>query len=284
MFAGVIGYPLKASLSPVFQQAAFDSLGIGALYEAWPTPPDGLETRITGLRAPAVLGANVTIPHKQAVMPMMDELDPLVQRVGAVNTIVNRDGRLNAHNTDVAGFLRGLRESAGFDPQGARVIVAGAGGSARAVVVALIDAGAESVSVINRTYTRATELVESLRDAAENTELSALPDFHPSWQGASSGCNLLINCTSAGSAGSGAETECAVPAEVIRPGMLVYDLIYRPSETLLMREAVARGATVLGGLPMLIYQGAASFELWTGKPAPVDVMFAAAEAAVAGDA
>lgn len=283
MFAGVIGYPLKASLSPAFQQAAFDALGIGALYEAWPTPPEGLETRITGLRAPTVLGANVTIPHKQAVIPFMDELDPLVERVGAVNTIVNRDSRLLAFNTDVSGFVRGLRETAGFDPGGARAIVAGAGGSARAVVIGLIDAGAASVTVINRTYSRATELVESLQSGDGSTELAALPDFYPSWQGAASGCNLLINCTSAGSAGSGAETECAVPVDVIRSGMLVYDLIYRPSETILMREAKARGASVLGGLPMLVYQGAASFELWTGKAAPVDVMFAAANAALAGD-
>jgi shikimate dehydrogenase len=283
MFAGVIGYPLKASLSPVFQQAAFDHLGIDVIYEAWPTPPDGLQTRISGLRAPSVVGANVTIPHKQAVIPMMDELDPLVGRIGAVNTIVNRDGKLHAHNTDGAGFLKGLTERAGFDAAGARAIIAGAGGSARAVAVALTDGGAASVTVINRTYVRAVELVESLRALAVSTDFTALPDIFPSWQGASLGCNLLINCTSAGSAGSGAESECAVPVDVIHPGMLVYDLIYRPAETVLIREARARGAAVLGGLPMLVYQGAASFELWTGRTAPVDVMFAAAEAALVGD-
>jgi shikimate dehydrogenase len=138
------------------------------------------------------------------------------------------------------------------------------------------------VTVINRTYTRASALVAALEEFSGDTEVTALPDFFPSWQAASSGCNLLINCTSAGSAGSGDETECAVPVDVIHPGMLVYDLIYRPSETVLMREARARGGSVLGGLPMLVFQGAESFELWTGRPAPVDVMFAAAETALAG--
>lgn len=285
MYLGVIGYPLKASLSPVFQQAALDSLGIEAVYQSWPTPEDALETRISGLRAQAVLGANVTIPHKEAVIPMMDELDSLVRRVGAVNTIVNRNGRLHAYNTDVAGFLRALTERAGFDAAGRRCLIVGAGGAARAVVAGLIDAGADSVTVINRTYARAARLVEDLGPEATSTELGALADTPASWSAASPACDLLINCTSAGSAGSSAESKSPVPTDIIRSGMLVYDLIYRPSETVLMKEAKARGARVLGGLPMLIYQGAASFEMWTGKPAPVDVMFEAAEKALEeGDA
>lgn len=282
-FIGVIGHPLKKSLSPVFQQAALDHLKLGHIYEAWPTPPEGLETRVTGLRAPTVLGANVTIPHKEAIVPLLDGSDELVGKVGAVNTIVNSDGRLWGHNTDVEGSLRALRDDGSFDPAGKRVVISGAGGAARALVVALIEAGAAAVVVINRTYSRATKLVEDLLPLANETELKALPDMFTSWSASAVGCDLLVNCTSVGSAGTGDEGESPVPEEAIHSGALVYDIIYRPLETTLMRTAKARGARVLGGLPMLIYQGAASFKLWTGRDAPVDVMFDAARSALASE-
>ncbi len=286
-YLGVIGGPGKKSLSPAFQQAALDHLQLDIVYEAWPTPPEGLEVRVGGLRAQAVLGANVTIPHKEAILPMMDELDDVVRRVGAVNTVVNREGRLCAYNTDVAGFLRALREAGQFDPAGRRAIIAGAGGAARAVVTALIEAGAASVTVINRTFARATKLVQEMRPPAGATELHALPDAYISWASAAMGADLLVNCTSVGSGSRAArkqaseEANSPVPADVIRSGVLVYDLIYRPAETPLMRAAHNRGARVLGGLPMLIYQGAESFGLWTGRAAPVEVMFEAARKALA---
>lgn len=275
-YLGVIGHPLKKSLSPVFQQAALDALGLPHKYESWPTPPDGLETRVTGLRAPAVLGANVTIPHKEAVVPLLDGCDQVARKVRAVNTIVNSKGNLYGHNTDVEGALRALRDDAAFDPAGKRVIIAGAGGAARALVVGLIEAKAASIVVINRTFSRASKLVEDLVPLAEITELKALPDIFTSWQSAAIGCDLLVNCTSVGSTGTGEVGESPVPAEAIHSGALVLDIIYRPLETALMRTAKSRGARVLGGLPMLIYQGAASFKLWTGREAPVEVMFQAA--------
>jgi shikimate dehydrogenase len=280
-YLGIIGYPLRHSLSPIFQQAALDHLGLDIIYQAWPTPEDGLEMRVTGLRAPTVVGANVTIPHKEACVPLMDELDDLVERVGALNTIVNRGGQLHGYNTDVAGFLRALREDAGFDPKGKRVLVVGAGGAARAVVLALAGAGAASIVVINRTFHRAAKLVEDLRPAAGETSLSALPDMYASWATSTVGCSLLVNCTSVGAAGTAEEKESPVPEDVIHPGVLVYDLIYRPEETVLMRRARERGARVIGGLPMLIYQGAASFKIWTGLEPPVDIMFQAARKALA---
>lgn len=283
-YLGVIGYPLKESLSPVFQQAALDYLKLPHRYEAWATPPDGLRTRVTGLRAPTVLGANVTIPHKEAVVPMLDGVDELSRKVGAVNTIVNSDGGLYGHNTDVEGSLRALREDGGFDPAGKRAVVAGAGGAARALVVALIEAKAASVVVINRTYSRAAKLVEDVSALAGDTEVKALPEIFTSWTAAAVGCDLLVNCTSLGSAGTGETGESPVPAEAIHSGALVYDIIYRPLETTLMKVAKERGARVLGGLPMLIYQGAASFKLWTGLDAPVDVMFAAARRALEAEA
>jgi shikimate dehydrogenase len=279
-YVGVIGYPLEHSLSPVFQQPALDHLGLDIRYEAWPTPPERLAETVGGLRAPDRLGANVTIPHKEAVILLLDELDGLARRVGAVNTIVNRDGRLFGYNTDVEGFLRALRQDGGFDPGGCRVLVAGAGGAARAVVVALIEAGAASIIVINRTFARATRLVEDLLSVAGETELHALPDMYTSWSASAVGCRLLVNCTSVGLAGTPEEKESPVPVDTIPAVSLVFDLLYLPAETRLMAAARRRGARVLGGFPMLIDQGAASLRLWTGREPPVDVMFAAARKAL----
>ncbi|MDO8616344.1 MAG: shikimate dehydrogenase [Dehalococcoidia bacterium] len=283
-YLGVIGHPLKRSLSPFFQQAAIDQLGLDIVYEAWPTTEEGLAARVKGLRAPAVLGANVTIPHKEAALALVDEVDDLARKVGALNTIANREGLLRAYNTDVAGFLRALRDDAGFDPAGRRAVIAGAGGAARAVVVALCQAGATSITVINRTPERAAKLVADLRSVAEHTVLDALSAGGAAWAAAVSGCDLLVNCTSVGSAGSAEESESPVPVDVIHPGMLVYDLIYRPAETPLLAAARGRGAQVLGGLPMLIYQGAESFRIWTGREAPAGIMLAAAQKALAEEA
>jgi shikimate dehydrogenase len=282
-YLGVITDPNKRSTSPVFQQAAIDALGLGMVYQRWPTPPEGLATRVTGLRAPSVLGANVTIPHKEAVMPMLDELDPLVRRVGAVNTILNREGKLFGYNTDVEGFLRALRDDAGFHTEGAHAIVLGAGGAARAVAVALIEARAATIIVLNRTEERAQRLVADLTPQAGDTRLEALPATAESWAKVAPRAELLVNCTSVGMEGA-SEDESPVPAGLIRPEMLVFDLIYRPTETRLLRDAASRGARTLGGLPMLIYQGAASFKIWTGREAPVDIMMKAARKALAGGA
>jgi shikimate dehydrogenase len=282
-YLGVISGPDKKSLSPIFQQAALDALGLDVVYEAWPTPEDGLTTRVATLRGESVLGANVTIPHKQAIMDLVDEVDETVSRVGALNTVVNDSGRLSGHNTDVDGFLRGLKEDGGLDPARARVLIAGAGGAARAVIVALMDSQAASITVINRTFGRARHLVEDLSPLASGTALNALPDMYASWAASSMRCDLLVNCTPAGSGRNPADEEeedSAVPLDILHSGMLVYDLVYLPPETPLMAAARSRGSRVLGGLPMLIYQGAASFRIWTGREAPVDVMFQAAQAAL----
>lgn len=276
-YAGVISGTGRKSLSPIFQQAAIDALGLDMVYEAWPTPEEGLETRVTTLRAPSVVGANVTIPHKESIIPLLDGVDALAERVGAVNTVVNDEGGLLGSNTDMHGFLRGLKDDGAMDPAGQRVIVAGAGGAARAAVVALVEAGAASITVINRTFARASRLVASLADQAGTAELTALPDIYPSWAASSVRCDLLVNCTPAGVASSSEEEGASwIPFDILHPGMLVYDLVYLPAETELMAAATASGARVLGGLPMLIYQGAASLELWTGREAPIDVMFSAA--------
>jgi len=281
-YAGVISAPGKKSLSPVFQQAAFDHLGIAVQYQHWPTPADGLETRVMGLHAPDVLGANVTIPHKEACLPFVQHLDPLVRRVGALNTILNDGGTLRGYNTDVEGFLRPLRD-AYFEPRGCSAVIAGAGGVARAVVVALAEAGAARIVVVNRTLERAERLVSDLSAAAGPAQLTAAPDTHKSWENATAEAGLLVNCTSLGTGGTPEEDRSPMPSDLIRSQALVYDLVYQPAETRLIRDARQAGARTIGGLPMLIYQGAASFKLWTGRVAPVDIMLQAAEDALAAE-
>jgi shikimate dehydrogenase len=280
--AGVISAPGKQSLSPAFQQAAFDHLGIAVKYDHWPTPADGLETRVTGLQAPDVLGANVTIPHKEACLPLVDDYDALVSRVGALNTIHNDRGTLRGYNTDVEGFLRPLRD-AFFEPRECTAVIAGAGGAARAVVIALAEAGAARIAVINRTLKRAEKLVADLSAAVDPVQLVAAPDSRESWRNAAVEADLLVNCTSLGTAGTPEEDRSPMPSNLLRSQTLVYDLVYQPAETRLLRDAREAGARTIGGLPMLIYQGAASFKIWTGKEAPVDIMFQAAEAALAAE-
>ncbi|GBD23602.1 Shikimate dehydrogenase (NADP(+)) [bacterium HR29] len=272
---GIIGHPVAHSLSPAFQQAAFDASGIDARYERWDTPPAALADRIRSLRAPDVLGANVTIPHKEAVLPLLDELDPFARLVGAVNTIVGRDGRLSGWNTDGPGFLRALRDSAAFEPAGRRFLLVGAGGAARGIGFALARAGAAVIAVWNRTPERAEALVSDLRRAfpAATCEVqSSLARFR--------GFDAVVNCTSVGMEGSGTEGVLPFDPEETESHCLIADIVYKPELTPLLRAAEAAGRPVLGGLPMLIYQGALAFELWTGKPAPVEVMFAAARAAL----
>jgi shikimate dehydrogenase len=277
-YLGVIIEPGKTSLSPAIQQAAIDAMHLDYHYAQWSTPPDGLATRVTGLRAPAVRGANVTIPHKEPIIPLLDEIDDVARRVGAVNTVANDGGHLSGHNTDVEGFTRALTDAAGFDPTGARAVVVGAGGSARAVATALLAAGAASITIHARTRSRAQVLVSEV--AADSTPIEVLDGTSAALSAAMESTTLLVNCTPSGTTGTPEEKSSPVPADAIHPQMLVCDLVYRPSVTPLLRDAEARGARTLGGLPMLVYQGAASLKLWSGQDPPVDVMFAAAHEAL----
>lgn len=289
-FIGLIGYPIKHSASPYFQQAALDYYHLDIRYEAWETAPGELEATIAGLREPRNLGANVTVPYKEAVLPLLDEVDDLAGLIGAVNTIVKRDNRLLGFNTDAYGFLEGLRQEGHFDPEGKRVVVLGAGGAARAVCFALVREKVSSLVIINRTPVRAKTLAESLRSYIGDSSPSLHSGLRPAgWEGLStkvttlsgqnpsSGetfthCHLIVNCTSVGMKHSSQEGKPPFGIEVIPPGVLVYDLVYNPYPTRLLELAGKAGANILGGLAMLVYQGAASFELWTGKKAPVDIM------------
>ncbi len=264
--AGIIGHPVAHSLSPTFQRAAFAHCGLDVTYERWDTPLAELPARIAALRAPEVLGANVTVPHKEAVIPLLDELGGLAARAGAVNTIVNREGRLYGFNTDGPGFVAALRHEALFEPSGRTFLLLGAGGAARGIALALLEARAAAVYIWNRTPARAESLAAELGPPVR--ALAALPALEP--------YDCLVNCTSVGMHGGPAPDALPAPLESAAPGALVVDIVYAPLETPFLRAAAARGLPTLGGLPMLIYQGALAFELWTGLPAPVDVMTAAA--------
>ncbi len=270
----ILGYPLGHSISPVFQQAAFDHYGLDLKYEAWPTPPDDLKEAVARLRRPEAVGANVTVPHKEKIRPLLDRIEGWAHAIGAVNTVVNQNGLLSGHNTDAQGFLRALKDDAGFDPGGKVVLILGAGGSARAVAFALIQEKVGSITIANRTLERAQALAEALVPGIVDVRTAELS--HKALAEIASKADLIVNCTSLGMKHGPGEGQTPLKAEMIPTQALVYDLVYNPPETPLLKEAKNAGARILGGLPMLIYQGAAAFQLWTGREAPVEVMMKAA--------
>ena len=276
---GIIGYPIAHSISPIFQQAALDRCGIDATYQAYEVAPDDVGRFVNDLRRDGAWGINVTVPHKEAVIPHLDEVDDWATAAGAVNTIVNRDGRLTGHNTDGLGFLRALQDEGGFVPEGSRVLILGAGGAARGVVLALSRAKVATLIIANRTLERAQRLADLAHSA--DTEGIAIPLDGRNLTEAAGAADLIVNCTTIGMSHGPDEAGSPLPAESITSTVLVNDLVYNPLETPLLKAAAQAGATCLGGILMLVYQGAASFEMWTGRDAPVAVMLEAATKAMA---
>ena len=275
---GIFGYPLAHSISPAFQQAAFDHYSLPVRYYAWPTPPDSLEAEVGKLRTEQYLGANVTVPHKERVRPYLDRMDPLARAVGAVNTIVRERQSLVGYNTDAYGFVRSLKERGELDPRGKRVLLLGAGGAARAAAFGLAEEKIAELTIANRTHERARRLADDVRDSVG--QVGTIPWDADGLQAAGNAADLIVNSTSIGMKHGDAETQSPLKAHQIAPGCLVYDMVYNPPETRLLIEARRAGASTLGGLPMLIYQGAAAFERWTGRDAPIEVMFRAGETAL----
>jgi shikimate dehydrogenase len=276
-FVGLIGHKLKHSISPQFQQAAFDYLRLDIRYEVWDTEKDSLPQVVEGIRDSSKLGANVTIPYKEVVLSLLDDVDRAARRIGAVNTIVNSQGRLIGYNTDIRGFLTALQKDGGFDPQNKRAVLLGAGGAARAVGFALIESKAKSLVILNRTQSRGEALAWDLK--VSDTEVAALSWKDGKTVKALAECDLLVNCTSVGMKDGAGEGKSPIGAGLIPKRALVYDVVYNPVETPLLTAAKRAGARTLGGLPMLVYQGAAAFELWTGKAAPIDIMMKVAKRA-----
>jgi shikimate dehydrogenase len=270
---GVIGDPVSHTLSPAMHNAAIASLGLDYVYLAFQVKSAGLGAAVQGMRALGIRGLNVTVPHKVAVQPFLDELDPLAQDIGAVNTIVNDNGKLKGYNTDAGGFLQSL-SAAGFAPLGKKVVLLGAGGAARAIGFALAQSGAH-ITVLNR-KSRLEQgiLLAQHLERVSKARVQALELSEASLKSALARAHLLVNATSVGMAPGTEETP--VPSQLLKPGLTVFDVVYSPLETRLLRDATARGCTVISGLEMLVRQGALAFELWTGQEAPLDVMRQAA--------
>ena len=270
---GVFGHPVAENPTIVMQEAGFAARSLHWRYLTIEVRPEQLADAMRGLRAMNFAGINLTIPHKVAVIQHLDGLSPEAELIGAVNTVVREGDQLIGHNTDGQGFLRSVREDAGVDPQGKRIVFLGAGGAARAMCVELALAGAAHVTVVNRTANRGRELVRLL-----NERTPAQAEFVP-WQGAyivPAEADILVNGTPIGLFPD-VEAMPAVDMASIRPDLLVCDVIPNPPRTAFLRAAEQRGARTLDGLGMLVYQGAIAFQMWTGVEAPVDVMRRALE-------
>ena len=262
----LIGHPVAHSLSGAMQQAAFDELGVDARYELWDKPPIDLADAVAELRTDDFLGANVTIPHKERVVPMVDRLTEEATATGAVNTITREGKRLVGHNTDVAGFDVALDKLVGRQKMPKQAVILGAGGGARAVVYGLIREGFQRIIVFNRHLHRAEGMVKHFSRTAAHMELRAMPWHESIIESEIAKTKVLINATSIGLTSD----ISPLPAEVLSNELLVLDLIY--AKTRLLRDAHAAGATTLDGELMLLHQGAAAFTLWTGQPAPLELM------------
>jgi shikimate dehydrogenase len=263
LLAGVIGDPVRHSLSPALHNAAFSALGLDWVYVAMPVPAGQAAVAVAGARALGVQGLSVTMPHKQAVAEAVDRRSEEAALLGSVNAVVRRGGQLVGESTDGAGFLRAAHEEIGFDPGGRRCLVVGSGGGARAVVLDLARAGAAEVVVAGRTRER----VEAAAILAGRAGRVGRPED-------AGDADLVVNATPVGM-GTSAGEETPVPVERLGPGQVVVDLVYHPAVTALVEAATARGATAAGGLGMLVHQAALAFELWTGEAAPLQAMWEA---------
>jgi len=273
----LIGHPVAHSLSGAMQQAAFDHLGIDARYELWDRGPAELAEAIAELRTEEFLGANITIPHKERVVTHVDRQTDEAHITGAVNTLTKEGRKLVGHNTDVAGFKIALDKLVGKQKMPRNAVVLGAGGGSRAVVYGLIREGFQRIVVFNRHLHRAEGMVKYFARSSSHMDLRAMPWHESIIEAELAKTRVLVNATSIGLN----EDESPIPAEILTPDLLVLDLIY--AHTRLLRDARAAGCTTADGELMLLNQGAASFTLWTGQPAPIEVMHAAlAEARARG--
>jgi len=266
---GIIGDPIEHSLSPLMHNAAFDRMGMDYLYVPFKVGKEDLGKAIECMKALNIKGLNVTIPHKVAVIPFLDELDPLAEKIGAVNTIVNEDGVLTGYNTDATGFLQALLER-GIEPKGKNIVVLGAGGASRAISFILAERDAHLV-ILNRLLELdwAEELAHRLSQTF-NQEVRALKLNEENLAIVLDEADILVNATSVGMSPNSDETP--VPAQLLKVGLVVYDIVYNPIKTRLLREAEAAGAETISGIDMLIWQGALAVEKWTGLKEPIELM------------
>ena len=264
---GIIGDPIEHAMSPVMHNAAFKNKGVDYVYLPFRVEKEELGKAIEDMRALNIRGLNVTIPHKVAVIPFLDELDHLADKIGAINTIVNNNGVLKGYNTDATGFLQALVER-GIEPKGKSVVILGAGGASRAISFILAERGS-SLVILNRTWDKAKVCADRISRTFAR-EVEALELNRKNLAKALEKADILVNATSVGMSPNISET--AVTSNLLRPNLVVYDIVSNPIKTRLQREAEAAGATVISGLDMLLWQGALAFEKWTGLKAPIGVM------------
>jgi shikimate dehydrogenase len=279
--AAIIGYPLDHSMSPPLHNAGFAALGLDIRYEAWPIRMEDLPATVERLRGEEMLGISVTVPYKQAVMPLLDEIDSAADAIGSVNTLVRRGRTLVGYNTDKDGFVRSLRE-AGCEPSGMRALVLGAGGTERAVAYGLLEAGVASITLAARNPDRLNAAADHLEATRPGPAAIRRIGFdEAALVAAAQSAGLVVNTTPVGMRHSAQEHESALPAAALRAGLWVADVVYNPLETVLLRQAREAGAHTVDGLGMLVYQGVAQQVLWTGREPPGDIMREAALAAMA---
>lgn len=267
---GIFGHPVGHSLSPVMHNSAFSALGLDCVYVAFDISPEDIGKAAQAVRTLGISGINITIPHKESIIPHLDEIAPDAELMGAVNTVKNESGKLTGHNTDVGGFLRAVREELGVEPKGSSVFLAGAGGAARAVMSAFCMNGAERIYILNRTHDKALRLASGFASRFGKIKIEPIKSGDvKAIAAALSKADILVNSTSSGMEG---REGFDLPLDKMKKTSAVYDLVYKPRETKLVKEAHALGLKASGGLGMLLYQGALSFEIWTGVQAPVEVM------------
>jgi shikimate dehydrogenase len=285
-YINLIGYPLKHSISPDFQQAALDYYNLDIRYRLWEIEANELRNAIEQMRLTENIGANITVPYKERILGLLDEVDNQASLCGAVNTVIKKNGKLIGFNTDISGFTKALHKDGCFEPKYKNALLLGAGGAARAVGFALIQEEISSLTITNRTLDRAEVLARSLTKYIAVEKLNTIISVS-SWAGSefkesAKSSHLIVNCTTMGMRYSTVEQQSPLEQNLISSNALVYDLVYNPSQTPLLRSAARSGARTLGGLPMLIYQGSLAFELWTQRVAPVDIMSATAKLALRG--
>jgi len=268
---GVIGDPIEHSLSPVMHNAAFEALKIDYIFLAFQVKATAIENAMNGMRALNIHGLNVTMPHKNVVIKYLDEIDPTAKTIASVNTILKKDNKLFGFNTDGVGALNALEQN-GVKLKGKKVLLLGAGGAAKAIAYTLSQEVDELV-ILNRTRKQATDLASLLKQKF-NKKIEA-DEFSPSAVKENiAASDVLINATSIGMKPN--DNQTPIQPELLKPDLAVMDIVYNPIETKLAKDAKSAGAKVISGVEMLIYQGAASFEIWTACKAPVEVMRKAA--------
>ena len=268
---GIIGDPVEHTMSPRMHNAAFQSVGLDYVYVPFNVKKEDLDRAIQGIRAFNIRGLSVTIPHKVSVMRFLDEIDPLAQKIGAVNTITNEDGILTGYNTDASGFLRALSAEK-IEVKGKNVCILGAGGAARAIAFSLADRGSR-LTILNRHLNSAEELAGRIFKFFRQNVRSL--DLNPeNLKSVLREMDILVNATSVGMSPNFDKTP--VPLRLLNSKLTLVDIIYNPLQTRLLEGAEKRGSRTVSGVEMLVWQGAAAFELWTGAKAPVETMREAA--------